>query len=99
MLSIHLLLAMHHLLIHRLLVMTSAHVFVSFVHFGLVPLSGVIVAMNIFSFVFVPVFFTAHSCSLAVFGDLPRFVLAFSRSGFGSSANAFAVLRALALVE
>ena len=71
MLSIHLL-----LMIHRLLPMSRAFVLDSFVvRPGLVSLSVVIVAVKIFSLVFVPVvlgpmllamFFTAHSCSLAV---------------------------------
>ena len=86
MLSIHLL-----LMIHRLLPMSRAFVLDSFVvRPGLVSLNVVIVAVKIFSLVFVPVilgpkllamFFTAHSCSLAVmFSDVSRLVLNFSRS-------------------
>jgi hypothetical protein len=81
MLSIHLL-----LMIHRLLPMLDSLV----VHPGLVSLKVVIVAVKIFSLVFVPVilgpkllamFFAAHSCSLAVmFSDVPRLVPNFSRS-------------------
>ena len=75
MLSIHLL-----LMIHRLLPMNRAFVLDSFVvGAGLVSLNAVIVAVKIFSLVFVPVilgpkllgmFFTAHT----------RLVLSFSRS-------------------
>ena len=97
-LGVHWLLMMHHLLIHPMLPVTSIYVFVSFVHFGLVTLSGVIVAMNVFSLVFVPVifarmlvamFFTAHSCSLAaMFSHVPTTVFGLSGSSFASSANA-----------
>ena len=86
MLSIHLL-----LMIHRLLPMSRAFVLDSFVVGpGLVSLNVVIVAVKIFSFVFVPVvlgpkllamFFTAHSCSLAVmFNDISRSGSQFFRS-------------------
>ena len=85
MLSIHLL-----LMIHRLLPMSRAFVLDSFVVGpGLVSLNVVIVAVKVFSFVFVPVilgpkllamFFTAHSCSLAVmFTDVSGLVPAFPR--------------------
>ncbi len=60
-LSIHLLLMMHHLLIRPMLPVSSVYVFVSFVHLGLVSLSGVIVAVNIFPLVLVAMLFTAHS--------------------------------------
>ena len=76
MLSIHLL-----LMIHRLLPMSRAFVLDSFVVGpSLVSLNVVIVAVKIFSLVFVPVVLgpkvlpmcTAHSCSLAVmFSDVP----------------------------
>ena len=83
MLSIHLL-----LMIHRLLPMSRAFVLDSFVVGpGLVCLNVVIVAVKIFSLVFVAVilgpmllamFFTAHSCSLGVmFTDVSRLVLSF----------------------
>ena len=98
-LGVHWLLMMHHLLIHPMLSVTSIYVFVSFVHFGLVTLSGVIVAMNVFSLVFVPVsifsrvlvavFFTGHSCSLAaMFSHVPTTVFGLSGSSFAPSANA-----------
>ena len=85
MLSIHLL-----LMIHRLLPMSRACVLDSLVVGpGLVSLI-VIIAVKIFSLVFVPVilgpkllgmFFTAHSCSLAVMSsDVSRLVLSFSCS-------------------
>lgn len=103
MLSIHLLLTMHHLLIRPMLPVSSVCVFGSFVHLGLVSLSGVIVAVKIFLFVFVPMFFPGHSRSLAVmFSHVPDPVFSFSRASFASRANAlsaFAVLRAFALVE
>ena len=83
MLSIHLL-----LMIHRLLPMSRAFVLDSFVVGPrLVSLNVVIVAVKIFSLVFVPVilgpkflgvFFTAHSCSLAVmFSEFPVWFSAF----------------------
>jgi len=85
MLSIHLL-----LMIHRLPPMNRAFVLDSFVVGRLVSLNVVIVAVEIFSLVFVPVilapkllgmFCTAHPCSLAVmFSDVSRLVLSFSRS-------------------
>ena len=86
MLSIHLL-----LMIHRVLPLSHAFVLDSFVVGpGLVSLNVVIVAVKIFSPLFVPVVlglkllgmcFTAHPCSLAVmFSDVPRLVLSFSGS-------------------
>ena len=86
MLSIHLL-----LMIHRVLPLSCAFVLDSFVvHPDLVSLNVVIVPVKIFSLVFGPlilgpkflgVFFTAHSCSLAVMlTDVPRLVLSFPRS-------------------
>ena len=100
MLSIHLLLTMHHLLIHRMLVMTSPVVPDTFVvHPGLVSFSVVIVAVEILFFVPVPLFFMAHSCSLFMtFADITRLVLTFSGSSFASSANALSALSVL-LVE
>jgi hypothetical protein len=110
-LSIHLWLMMHHLLIPMLSV-RSVNVLGSFVHVGLVSPTGVIVAVNIFSLVVVPVvlglmfltvFFTAHSCSLAVtFIHVPGPVFSFSCSSFASRSNAFsnfAMLRAFGPVE
>ena len=76
MLSIHLL-----LMIHRLLPMNRAFVLDSFVvGAGLVSLNVVIVAV-ILGPKLLGMFFTAHSCSLAVmFTDVSRLVLSFSRS-------------------
>ena len=103
-LSIHLLLMMHHLLICRMLPVSSICVFGSFVYLGLVSLSGVIIAVNIFSLMLWSMFFTAHSCALAVmFSHVLRLAfLTFSCSSFASCSNAFsdfAVLRAFGLVE
>ena len=76
MLSIHLL-----LMIHRVLPMSRAFVLDSFVvRPGLVSLNVVIVPV-ILGPKLLGMFFTAHSCSLAVmFTDVPRLVLSFSRS-------------------
>jgi len=102
-LSIHLLLTTHHLLIHRLLVVTSAHVFGSFVmHLGLVSFSDVLIAV-VFAGVLVAMFLAAHSCSqAAMFSHVPGPASSFSGSSFASNANALsglAVLRAFGLVE
>jgi len=76
MLRIHLLLAMHHLLIHAVLALTGACLVGSLVvHPGLVSANVLIVAVKILSLVFISsvlnptflaVFFTAHSRSLTV---------------------------------
>jgi hypothetical protein len=76
MLSIHLLLPMHHLLIHPMLALTSACLVGSFVHFCLVSSNVLVVAMKVFSPAFIAgvlgaTFFTmffaaAHSCALTL---------------------------------
>jgi hypothetical protein len=91
MLSIHLLLAMHHLLIHAVLALPGTRLVGSFVHSGLVSSNVLIVAVKIFSPAFIsgilgPTFFAmlftaAHSRSLAlIFSDVPRLVLSFPRT-------------------
>jgi len=87
MLRIHLLLAMHHLLIHAVLALTGACLVGSLVvHPDLVSANVLIVAVKILSLVFISsvlnptffaVFFTAHSRSLALmFSEVSRSVFA-----------------------
>ena len=86
MLSIHLLLAMHHLLIRAMLALPGACLVGSFVvHPCLVSFSVLVIAVKIFSRVFIssvlgPTFFamlfTAHACSLTLMvSDVSRPVL------------------------
>jgi hypothetical protein len=68
------------LMIHRMLPMSGVFVLDSFVvRPGLVSLNVVIVPV-VLGPKLLAMFFTAHSCSLAVFSDISRLVLSFSRS-------------------
>jgi hypothetical protein len=110
MLRIHLLLTMHHLLIHGILAVTGAAMFDSFVVLpGVVSSNVLVVAVKIFSLVFVStvldptcfaVFFTAYSCSLTLM--FAKF-LSSSCSGRCSCDPdflcAFALAKALVFVE
>ena len=106
MLRVHLLVMMLLLLIYSIRSVSSASMFSHFVGVRVVSLNVLAVAMKIFSFVLVPVivgrvlvavFFTVHSCSLAMIfsGHVSNFVFSFSRSGCPCGSNAlcaFAVL-------
>ena len=108
MLRAHLLLMMLHLLIHRMLSVTSTAVFSHLVVcLRLVALEILLIAVKIFipvpvvvGRVFVPVFFTSHPCALGMLfsGRISTF-FNFPRTGFSCGTNTLCAFAVLALIK